>query len=529
MNTNLWISFCFLMLTFASKGQYSWSVAAGGAGVDISKGVKISPGNEILIWGDIAGNAKFDNVNYNGRGLADGFVALYNQNGSLKWVKLFGGTQNDRVHAADVNYKNEIYVTGHFEDSITVENVGLKSKGLRDIFVAKLDSTGKLIWLKSFGTPADEQSSSLVVDNEDNFYLSGSFKSQLQFGSVSLTSTNVFSESFIVKLDKDGNTIWGINSASQRVNGINSLALSPNYDVVFCGSYSLSYSFGGINVNTSSPDGEIIIGKVDKNGNLKWLKSAGGPYEDNANGITVSNEGNIAITGYSLGVSNFDNYQIANFGYNDAFIALYDSTGNCKWAVAGGGSGLDIGYDICFDNNENVYATGMFDRRMKVENNEIIGQDFDIFSLSLTKDGELRWLKQAGDVSTDCGLGIAVDDNNNIFTTGYYMFRAYFGNILLPIGNAEDIFLSKMNPPVLSLDDNDKTNISIYPNPANKFIYILANEDDNKVTLYNTNLQTILVTENARIIDVSHLENGLYFLSFENQKNKTIKKLIIQH
>jgi hypothetical protein len=42
-------------------------------------------------------------------------------------------------------------------------------------------------------------------------------------------------------------------------------------------------------------------------------------------------------------------------------------------------------------------------------------------------------------------------------------------------------------------------------------------------------LQRILSKENTSILDVSHLENGLYFLSFENQKNKVIKKLIIQH
>lgn len=517
------------MFTFTSIAQYSWSIAAGGAGVDISKGIKISSTNEILIWGDIAGNPMFDNVTYSGRGLADGFVAIYNQNGSLKWVKLFGGNQNDRVHAADINSKNEIYVTGHFEDSITVENLGLKSKGLRDIFIAKLDSTGKLIWLKSFGTHADEQSSSLVADENGDFYLSGSFKSQLQFGSVSLSSSNVFSESFIAKFDNNGNAIWGINSSSQKVNGINSLALSPDDDIAFCGSFSLSYSIGGKNISTASPDGEILIGKIDKNGNVKWLKSAGGPYEDNANGIAVSKEGNIAITGYSLGVSNFDNFQISNSGYNDAFVALYDSSGSCKWAVECGGSGLDIGYGVCFDNNENIYATGMFDRRMKVENIEITGQDFDIFSLSLNMNGDLRWLKQSGDLSTDCGLGIVVDNDNNIFTTGYYMFRAYFGNILLPIGNAEDIFLSKMNPPVLSIENNVENNFSVYPNPTAKFIYIRANEEFEKVIVYNTNLQTILSSGNTQFLDLSHLENGLYFLSFENQKNKVIKKLIVNH
>jgi hypothetical protein len=109
------------------------------------------------------------------------------------------------------------------------------------------------------------------------------------------------------------------------------------------------------------------------------------------------------------------------------------------------------------------------------------------------------------------------------------MFRALFGTILLPIGNAEDIFLSKMNPPLLSIDNNEKNSFTIYPNPANKLIYIQAKEESEKVTLYNINLQRILSKENTSILDVSHLENGLYFLSFENQKNKVIKKLIIQH
>lgn len=48
-------------------------------------------------------------------------------------------------------------------------------------------------------------------------------------------------------------------------------------------------------------------------------------------------------------------------------------------------------------------------------------------------------MKNAGESGTDCGLAITTDNNNDVLLTGYYLYRAQFDNINLPLGNAGKI------------------------------------------------------------------------------------------
>ncbi len=77
-----------------------------------------------------------------GHGLSDGFVAKYNTNGSLQWVQMLGGIKVDKASDCAADNSNAVFVTGYFEDSMSVGNKGVKSKGLSDIYVAKIDAGG---------------------------------------------------------------------------------------------------------------------------------------------------------------------------------------------------------------------------------------------------------------------------------------------------------------------------------------------------------------------------------------------------
>ncbi len=79
--------------------------------------------------------------------------------------------------------------------------------GFRDAFVIKLDTDGKLIWVKQFGGPGDTgpQSTALEIDKDNNVIICGQFNNTVDFdpgpGTFNLISSAHF-QSFIVKLNK---------------------------------------------------------------------------------------------------------------------------------------------------------------------------------------------------------------------------------------------------------------------------------------------------------------------------------------
>ncbi len=71
--------------------------------------------------------------------------------------------------------------------------------------------------------------------------------------------------------------------------------------------------------------------------------------------------------------------------------------------------------------------------------------------------------------------------------------------------------------------------LSIYPNPANQILHITTPIVNFQLSIVNLTGQTLLTTKlknGEAQVDVSHLDNGIYFLKTDNGKTQ---KLIIQH
>ena len=74
------------------------------------------------------------------------FVAKYRHDGSVAWVKRFGGSYDDLGAGIAVDGAGDVYVTGQFQGSIDLGS-GLTSAGGYDIFLAKLAGTdGRVLW-----------------------------------------------------------------------------------------------------------------------------------------------------------------------------------------------------------------------------------------------------------------------------------------------------------------------------------------------------------------------------------------------
>ena len=106
----------------------------------------------------------------------------------LVWAKRAGGTGSAFGFGIAVDTAGNSYVTGGFEGTATFgpgetnETTLTSAAGDRDIFVAKYDASGDLLWAKRAGGEGFDRSFGIAVDAAGNSYVTGGFEGTATFG-----------------------------------------------------------------------------------------------------------------------------------------------------------------------------------------------------------------------------------------------------------------------------------------------------------------------------------------------------------
>jgi hypothetical protein len=95
------------------------------------------------------------------------FVAHFGASGTFGWAKKFGTTMNDMFFCrVAVDGDDNIYVAGHFNDSVSFGGDTFKATGQYSAFLAKLDKSGNHLWSKAFTTDAPAGTDAIGVSIE---------------------------------------------------------------------------------------------------------------------------------------------------------------------------------------------------------------------------------------------------------------------------------------------------------------------------------------------------------------------------
>lgn len=99
-----------------------------------------------------------------------------------------------------------VYSTGHYNDTITFDNTKLTNEGNSDIFLAKHNTAGKLIWANSMGGPGLDSASGVCIDDIENVYITGATSDKAKFGASSVSAPVGGSVFFVAKTTPNGGT-----------------------------------------------------------------------------------------------------------------------------------------------------------------------------------------------------------------------------------------------------------------------------------------------------------------------------------
>ncbi len=102
--------------------------------------------------------------------------------------------------------------------------------------------------------------------------------------------------------------------------------------------------------------------------------------------------------------------------YSDFIIVKYNSSGTKQWTRQLGSSSNVKGFGIATDNNENIYVTGYTEGGL---DGNISAGSSDLFVIKYNNSGIRQWTKQLGTSRSDHGYDIITDSSGNIYVTGY--------------------------------------------------------------------------------------------------------------
>ena len=194
------------------------------------------------------------------------------------------------------------------------------------MFIAKYSANGAVQWAKKAGGIDYEESNSIAVDTSGNTYVAGKYSgSSITFGSTTLSNTMAgSSDVFLAKYNVNGNVIWAKSAGGQTSDDAASVAVDPSGNIFMTGNFSsTSISFGSDTLtNTSVGHTDIFLTKYDTSGNVFWAKSVGGTNDEEANSIAVDASENAYLAGdfYSATLT-FGITTLTNIGSPDIFIA----------------------------------------------------------------------------------------------------------------------------------------------------------------------------------------------------------------
>jgi hypothetical protein len=212
----------FLIFTYSLSAQsWQWAVKDSGNSIYPPGGTAIcvdSSGNSYIV-GVGNGNVYFNSCGSTTyTGWIYGMIAKYDVNGNCVWVKPLGGysiyPNPDGVYGIALDNRGNLLVTGVFWDSAYFGGIHLIGATGNNLFVAKYDNNGNVIWAKGCPCSMNEGGNGISVDRAGNVYVTGCVNGIGTLGSCGLS--NGF---LLTKLDSNGNCIWAIGNSNANVIG----------------------------------------------------------------------------------------------------------------------------------------------------------------------------------------------------------------------------------------------------------------------------------------------------------------------
>lgn len=290
----------------------------------------------------------------------DNYLAKVSPEGNFLWARLVDVPDFPDLAGIAADEEGHVYITG----SITTNQN-------ERIVVSKYAPNGDLLWVSYDGDGLrwptfDNRGLGISVDPAGNLFVAGRFTStNIQVGSFTLTNApgyqgRYYMNAFVMKCDPQGNALWIRQSGGDGDEQAIGVATDDQGNCYVTGGYtSTTMTLAGLtvtNANTMDPgwfQGDSFVAKFNGDGDILWLRRAGGLGDDLGYKVAVDDVGNVLWTGfYGPDESTFDDFILPGPGgefFGSTFIAKLETTTPPRLALRSTPGGLRLSWSALLE------------------------------------------------------------------------------------------------------------------------------------------------------------------------------------
>ena len=254
----------------SSTGTVAWLQRAGSSSYNIATSLATDAAGNVYLTGAVDGNASFGTVGLpNPNGKYDLFVAKYDGQGNALWARRAGGANDDMGMSLTVDAAGNVAVAGYADD------VFVNSTVQRTGYVVRYSSQGTLQWERKITpTVAGTYQSAAAFDNRGELYLTGHFQGTVTFGGTTLTAARP--SVYVVRYNAQGDAVWATQVAGTNSVISQDVATDASGNAYFFGIMTGTAQFGSI-VSTGTSADSFFLAQLAPGSVLTASHPATGP------------------------------------------------------------------------------------------------------------------------------------------------------------------------------------------------------------------------------------------------------------
>lgn len=369
-------------------------------------------------------------------GLADGGAAadLWPANPFL-WLKQIPSSSNvDMARKIAVDPSGNVFIACQFSAVTDFGDGPRTPRGNHDVALLKLTAAGNLVWVRHFGSAAEETALRLAVDRDGNAILAGSFSDSIDLGAGPITSHGK-NDFYLAKYAGDGRLLWAKALGSTDIeHSYAGLAVDESGNVYFAGPYGMgakdvTIDLGGGPLRAAGYT-DSFVAKFDPGGAHVFSKRFGAVGHDYLMGLALDPGGDILVAGSFWGPVDLGGGTQDPGGPSTTWAGVLrlDKAGAYKWAVGYYANGSRA-TDLSVDETGAVVVTGSYIRTLQTRTTSLDTPDTQShgFLLQLDAAGTEKWARAVATGSTsDTSMALRVS-NGRIYLGGQFEGTANFG------------------------------------------------------------------------------------------------------
>lgn len=289
-----------VVVKLAPDGSLLWSQTLSGGGGDYSGGVRFKPDGDVVFVGSIAlaggaGTIAGEPIDAPG-GAA--FVAILDEStGHLEDYALFGtgvgGVPNPIDVAVDPS--GDVWIAGRTDVAFDFGGDTIENEGGIDAFVVRYSDDFVPQMGRGFGGSGEDVAYGVEADGQGGAWITGRYRADCTFGTFDLVNHGNY-DVFLAHLGALGTPSWAAGFGADGAESMPAIDVDDEGGVLVAGNVTGDVDFGG---GVLSPSGstEGFIASFDVNDEHRWSRTLGGPGPDEVNGVTVTSEGDVLVTG----------------------------------------------------------------------------------------------------------------------------------------------------------------------------------------------------------------------------------------